>query len=300
MGRINVERVAVIGLGIMGRGMAINIAGAGYPLTVWNRTRSKTDEFAKMGARVADTPKDAAAGADIVITMLSDPPAVELVAFGRDGVIEGLGEGAVLIDCSTVDPSTSLKLASAAKGKGADFLDSPVGGSRDAAEAGTLVLMVGGDKAVLDKVKPLLMRVGNKIVHAGDTGKGAALKLCFNLVIAHSAAALAETLMLGTRAGLDPGLVLDAVNSSIAGSRLYEWKGGCILDRDFSTNFALKLIHKDLNLMMSAAYATNTPLPVTAAVKELFGQAKSFADPESDYCSVIQALETLTGTVVKK
>jgi 3-hydroxyisobutyrate dehydrogenase-like beta-hydroxyacid dehydrogenase len=294
------KKIAVIGLGIMGRGMATNILNAGYSLTVWNRTRGKTAEFAEMGARVADTPKEAAAGADVIITMLSDPPAVEFVAFGKDGVMEGLEKGSVLIDCSTVDQSTSHRLASAAKEKGADFLDSPVGGSRDAAESGSLVLMVGGDAAVLERVRPLLMKMGNKIVHAGGVGAGATLKLCFNLVIAHSAAALAETLMLGTRAGLDPSLVLDAVNSSIAGSRLYEWKGNCILDRDFSTNFALKLIHKDLNLMMSTGYATNTPLPVTAAVKELFSEAKACTDPELDYCSVIRALEMLTGTVVKK
>ncbi|HUV05518.1 MAG TPA: NAD(P)-dependent oxidoreductase [Armatimonadota bacterium] len=293
------ERLGFLGLGIMGRGMAVNLAKAGYPLTVWNRTRSKAREFAAVGAKVADTPRQAAEGSDVVIMMLADPAAVEAAAYGPDGVVAGLDEGAVLIDCSTVDPGTSQRLAEAAGKRGARFLDSPVAGSKKAAEDGELILMVGGDEDTLAKVRPVLDRLSKKLIHAGGTGMGTYLKLCFNLVVAHMTTALSETLILGAKAGLDPKLILDTINSGAIGSRFYEWKGSCILNRDFTTNFSLKLMHKDLKLLMSAAYDLGVPLPVTASVKELFGTAKSCCGSEEDFCSVIRALETATHFEVK-
>ena len=294
------ERIGFLGLGIMGRGMAMNLAKAGHPLTVWNRTRSKAGEFAAMGASVADTPRQAAEGGDVIIMMLSDPAAVEEVAYGPDGVTTGLREGAVLMDCSTVDPATSQRLAEAAGERGARFLDSPVAGSKKAAEEGELILMVGGDEQTLANARPILEKLSKKIIHAGGAGMGAYLKLCFNLVVSHMTTALSETLVLGAKAGLDPALILDTINSGVIGSKFYEWKGSCILDRDFTTNFSLKLMHKDLNLMMSAAYGLGIPLPVTASVKELFGTAKSCCNPEEDFCSVIRALETATHFEVRK
>lgn len=294
------ESIGLLGLGIMGRGMAIRLAKCGYQVTVWNRTRGKAEELVQFGAKVADTPRQAAEGNDIVITMLADPKAVKEVDYGPDGVLAGLKAGAVLIDCSTVDPATSRKLASRAGEAGADFLDCPVGGSKVAAENGELVLMVAGDPAVVARVRPVLEKMSKKITYAGETGMGASLKLCFNLIVSHMAAGLSESLMLGARSGLDPALVLDAVNGAVIGSKFYEWKGACILDRDFSTNFSLKLMHKDLNLMMETAYDLNTPLPVTASVKELFGMAAACCDPEADFSSVIRALETVTGTEVRR
>jgi len=294
------KRLSFLGLGIMGRGMAMNLAKAGYPLTVWNRTRSKAEELAAVGASVADTPRQAAESSDVIIMMLADPAAVEEAAFSLDGVVAGLREGVVLIDCSTVDPATSQRLAEAARKKGARFLDSPVAGSKKAAEEGELILMVGGDDGALAQVRPILERLSKKIIHAGATGMGTYLKLCFNLVVSHMTTALSETLILGAKAGLDPKLILDTINSGVIGSKFYEWKGSCILDRDFTTNFSLKLMHKDLSLIMSAAYGLGIPLPVTASVKELFGTAKSCCNPEEDFCSVIRALETATHFEVRK
>ena len=294
------EKIGFLGLGIMGRGMAMTLAKAGYPLTVWNRTPEKAKEFAALGVEVADSPEQAAEGNDVVIMMLADPTAVREVAYGPNGVLEGLRDGAVLIDCSTVDPATSQNLASAAGQKGARFLDSPVAGSRKAAEDGQLILMVGGDENTLGKVRAVLETLSKTIIHAGGTGMGTYLKLCFNLIVGHMSAALAEALVAGAKAGLDPAVILEAVNSSVLANKFYEWKGNCILDRDFTTNFSVRLMHKDLNLMMSAAYGLNIPLPVTASVKELFGIAKSCCDPEADFCSVVRALEMVTGIEVKR
>lgn len=294
------EKIGFIGLGIMGQGMANRLLDAGYTVVVWNRTCDKAAEIAGKGALVADTPKQAADGADIVITMLADPLAIEDVVMRQGGVIEGLKEGAILVDCSTVDPETSRMLADAAVKRGAGFLDSPVAGSKKAAEDGQLLLMVGGEKSTLDKVKPILECFSRKIVHAGKAGMGSQLKLCFNLMVAHMGAALSEALILGVKGGLDPKIIMETINSGIIASKLYEWKGDCILKRDFSTNFSLKLMHKDLNLMMSSAYGLNVPLPVTAAVKELFGTAKSLCDPEQDFSSVIRALEEIAGIEVKE
>lgn len=286
-------KIGFIGLGIMGRGMAMSLASAGHPLTVWNRTRSRTEGFPEIGAFAAETPRQAAEGSDVVFTMLSNPAAVIEVVEGPDGVFAGLGKGAVLIDCSTVDPPTSRSLAQAAAEKGADFLDAPVGGSKKAAAEGELVFMVGGGTDVLERVRPILDRLGKTVIHAGESGMGSQLKLCFNMIVAHMAAGLSETLIFGAKSGLDPKLILDTVNAGIIGSRFYQWKGECIIERDFNTNFSLELMHKDLNLMMKTAYDLDLPLPVTASVKELFGAAKSCCDPEEDFSAVIRALETL-------
>lgn len=287
-------KVAVLGIGIMGRGMALSLLRKGHEVTVWNRTRDRAEELSGQGASVADTPRQAAEGKDFVITMLSSPEVVEEIAFGESGLIEGLGQGAVYIDCSTVDPMTSAVLAQAAAEKDAGFLDSPVGGSRAAAESGELILMVGGDDATFEKARPILEALASKIIRAGETTMGSYLKLCFNLIVSHMSAALAEVLVFGAKSGLDPQLVLDTINTGTIGSRFYDWKGGCILDRDFTTNFSVNLMHKDLNLIMNAAYGLNVPLPVTASVKELFATAKSCCDPEEDFCAVVRALESVT------
>lgn len=292
-------RIGFIGLGIMGRGMATNLVKAGYDVTVYNRTRSKAEELADQGAKVASTPAMAASWKDVVFTMLADPVAVKEVVLGRDGVIEGLCQGSVLIDCSTVDPETTAAVRDAAAKKGARFLDAPVAGSKDAAAKGELILMVGGDSDTLDQVRPILDVISKTIIHAGPSGSGTMLKLCFNLVVSHMMAALSEALVLGVKAGLSPQKIIDTIMTGVIGSRFYEWKGGCIINRDFSTNFSLKLMHKDLSLIMSAGYNSDTPLPVTAAVKELYSFARGLGDPEDDFCSVIKALEQAAGVEVK-
>lgn len=295
------EKVAFLGLGIMGSGMAANLAKAGYPLTVWNRTRSKADSFsAEHGALVADTPKEAVNGQDVVFTMLSDPPAVEAVILGPDGVLAGMDQDAILADSSTVDPGTSKRIAEEADDRGIRFVSAPVGGSKQAAIEGKLIFMVGGDESALDAVQPLLEKMGKKIIRTGDPVQAAQLKLCVNLILGHSVAGLVETLVLGAKAGLKPEVILEAVGSGIMASPVYDWKGSSILERDFSPNFALRLMYKDLFLMIESGYEMNVPLPVTAAVKELYAEAMSSGDPNEDFCSVVKVLEKLTGTEIRR
>lgn len=293
------EKIGFIGLGIMGRGMAINLVKAGYPVTVYNRTKLKVEELVSMGATSAATPKEAAEGADVVIAILADPPAVDKVVLGPEGVIAGLGEGAVLIDASTVDPATTAREAQAAAKKGASFIDSPVAGSKQASLDGELIAMVGGPTDVLERCRPIFDVVCKKVIYAGESGSGTDLKLVFNLFVSHMGAALAEGLVLGTKAGLDPNIIIETLMAGVVGSRFYEWKGGCIINRDFTTHFSTRLMHKDLNLIMKSAYDLNIPLPVTAAVKELYGDAKTSGSSEEDFCSVVKAIERPAGVEVK-
>lgn len=294
------HRVGFIGLGIMGEGMAANLIKAGHDVTLYNRTRSKAAELAKLGAKVADTPAEAAQDNDVVITMLADPQAIQETVLGKKGVIEGLKKGAILIDCSTVDPATTKATVEAADARGARFLDSPVAGSKDAAANGELILMVGGRESDLDEVRDVLEVISKRIIYAGPSGSGTSLKLCFNLVVSHMAAALSETLVLGVSAGLKPEIIIETIMAGTVSAPFYQWKGGCIMDRDFTTNFSTRLMHKDLNLMMSAGYEQNVPLPVTAAVKELFSMAKAHGQADEDFCSIIKVLEDMTDIEVKR
>lgn len=294
------QRIGFIGLGIMGRGMATNLVKAGYEVTVYNRTKSKAEELARHGAKTADSLAQAAEGKDVVITMLADPPAVNDAVLGQTGAVAGLKSGAILIDCSTVDPNTTSVTLEAATAAGARFLDSPVAGSKDAAMKGELILMVGGQEADLEEVRPVLEVVSKKIIHAGPSGSGTMLKLCFNLCVSHMAAALSEALVLGVKSGLKPEVIIDTLMAGTIAAPFYQWKGGSIMDRDFTTHFSTRLMHKDLNMLSSAGYGHNVPLPVTAAVKELFSMAKVNGQAEEDFCSVIKVLEAMAGVEVKR
>lgn len=290
--------VGFVGLGIMGRGMAENLLRAGYAVTVWNRTRAKAEQLRGLGAAVAESPAESAAGAAVVITMLSDPAAIAAAVLGQGGVIEGLSPSSVLVDCSTVDPATTEAVRKAAEARGAEFLDSPVGGSKEAAAKGELILLVGGRPETLEKARPILEVISKRIIHAGQSGSGTMLKLCFNLTASHMMAALAEALTLGVKGGLKPETILEALMSAAIGSPFYEWKGRSIIERDFTTNFSTRLMSKDLGLISSAGNSLGVPLPVTAAVNELFTMAKNHGLAEEDFSAVIKALEDAAGVVV--
>lgn len=294
------QRIGFIGLGIMGRGMAANLLRAGYEVTVYNRTRCKAEELQSLGAKIADTPALAAKGNDVVIAMLADPPAICEAVLGEKGIIEGLENNAILIDCSTVDPNTTTATREAAAAKGARFIDCPVAGSKDAAAKGELILMVGGDENTLEEVRNILEVVSKKIIHAGPAGSGTMVKLCFNLAVSHMAAAMSEALVLGVASGLKPEVIINTFMAGTIGAPFFEWKGGCIMDRDFTTHFSTKLMHKDLGLMMSAGYSLNVPLPVTAAVKEYFSMAKAHGQADEDFCSIVKVLEDLAGVEVQR
>ena len=283
-------RVGFLGLGTMGTPMASNLLKAGFPLLVWNRTASKTEPLLRLGAKAGKGPAQVASDVDVVITMLAKPQDVEQVVLGPDGVVDGIRSGSVLIDMSTVSPTTSRKLAGAATTKHAEFLDAPVVGSKGPATDGTLVILVGGLPQTLQRVRPILQAMGKTIVHAGGVGTGSVLKLTTNLMLAHLMAGFAEAVALAKQAGLDPQRFLDVVAASTFASPWYQTKGVGMLKEDFSPHFALKHMRKDLELMGSLAEEVKTQLPVTDAVRKLFIQTEASGRGELDYSAIFAYL----------
>lgn len=274
--------------------MAANLLKAGFPLLVWNRTPAKMEPVLRLGAKPGKSPAAVAAESDVVITMVSQPKDVEQVVLGPDGVLEGLRSGAILMDMSTVSPATSRKLAGAVTTKQAEFVDAPVVGSKGPATEGTLVILIGGLPSTLERVRPILSAMGKTLIHAGGVGAGSALKLATNLMLAHLAAGFAEALLLVQRAGLDPKKYLEVLDASTFRSPWYQTKGVSMLKRDFSPHFALKHMHKDLRLMGELAEETKTPLPITAAIRELFAQSEATGRADLDYSAILAQLELTT------
>jgi 3-hydroxyisobutyrate dehydrogenase-like beta-hydroxyacid dehydrogenase len=275
----------------MGAPMATNLAKAGFPLAVWNRTASKMEPLLRLGAKAGKGPAQVAAEADLVITMVSQPQDVEAVVLGPDGALAGLRSGSVLIDMSTVSPATSRKLAGAVTTKQAEFLDAPVVGSKGPAIEGTLVILVGGLPTTLERVRAVLAAMGTTIIHAGGVGMGSALKLATNLMLAHLAAGFAEGLLLVERAGLDPQRYFEVLEASTFRSPWYRTKGGTMAKRDFAVHFALKHMRKDLRLMRELAEDVRARLPVTQAVAALFAQAEASGKSDLDYSAILAQLE---------
>ncbi len=275
----------------MGRAMAARLRAAGFPLFVYNRTPDKCQPLVQLGATQVRTPQAVAVSSEIVITMVSAPQDVETVVLGHEGAARGLHRGSVLIDMSTVLPATSRMLDAAARAAGAVFLDAPVVGSKGPAETGQLVILVGGSADTLARCRPVLQVLGKSIIHAGDVGQGAALKLCINLILAHLAAGFAEGLALARRADLDPNVLLQVLDASTFHSPWYQTKGRAMIGGDFSPHFALKHMHKDLRLMTLLAQSLEAPLPVTQAVRDLFRTAESQGSGELDYSAILAWLE---------
>ena len=290
---MSAPRVGFLGLGTMGTPMAANIAKAGFPLTVWNRTALKTEPLLRLGAKAGKSPAAVAAESDVIITMVSQPKDVEQVVLGPDGVLDGIRSGAILMDMSTVSPATSRKLAGAVTTKQAEFLDAPVVGSKGPATEGALVILVGGLPSTLERVRPILSAMGKTIIHAGGIGMGSVLKLATNLMLAHLAAGFTEGLLLVQRAGLDPKRYLEVLEASTFRSPWYQTKGVGIIKRDFTTHFALKHMHKDLQLMGELAQDVKAHLPITAAIQQLFAQSEAAGKADLDYSAILAQLETV-------
>jgi 3-hydroxyisobutyrate dehydrogenase-like beta-hydroxyacid dehydrogenase len=272
--------------------MGFNLLKAGWPLTVWNRTPEKAERLAKAGARVAPTPRAAAEGADVVITIVSDPAAVEQVAWGPDGLLQGLRKGAVYIDSSTVSPALARRLAEAAGGRGADFLDAPVTGGTWGAEKGELVFIAGGEAATLERVEPVLSSMGTKIFHLGPHGAGQTVKLAMNMILALQVDALAEALALVQASGLRREGLIEVLQSSMARAGVLDMKAPMILQDEFPPSFPLRLMHKDLGLALELAGAIGIPLPATSAAREVYSAVKGSAQYDIDYAGVARFWKT--------
>jgi 3-hydroxyisobutyrate dehydrogenase-like beta-hydroxyacid dehydrogenase len=288
-------RVAFLGLGIMGRPMAANLVKAGHEVTVWNRTAGKDVE----GARNAPSPADAARGAEVVWMCVSDTKAVERLLFGPDAVEHSLAEGMIIADSSTISPAATHRFAERVKARGVDYVDAPITGSKIAAEAASLIFMAGGDEAVLARLQPLFQAMGKQVFHMGETSKGQATKLVMNLQIALIYEGFAEALTLATKLGVDVEKLLPLVQASMVRSGVVDYKAPFILKRDFSPNFPLRLMLKDIHLTLDAAKESRVRLPGLEAVEEVYDLAAEEGHQDLDYAATLTLLEKWAGVEVK-
>jgi 3-hydroxyisobutyrate dehydrogenase-like beta-hydroxyacid dehydrogenase len=288
-------RVAFLGLGIMGRAMAANLVKAGHEVSVWNRTAGKGPE----GARVAASPADAAQGAEVIWLCVSDTAAVEQVLFGANGVEQSLTEGMVIADSSTISPTATRKFAERVAKKGVQYVDSPVTGSKVGAEAGTLLFIVGGEEPAIEKLKPLYAAMGKKIFRMGEVGKGQSAKLAMNLQIAMIYEGFAEGLTLAAKLGVDPATLIPLINASMIKSGVVEYKAPFVLQRDFTPNFPLRLMRKDIRLALDAAKEARVKLPGLEIVEEIYDVAVEDGHADLDFAATLMLLEKWAGVEVK-
>jgi len=278
--------VGLIGLGLMGRPMGQNLLKAGFALTVWNRTEQRGDELVRLGARRGNSPRDVAAKADVVLTMVSDPPALEEILWGREGALGGLRRGSVLVDSSTVSPALAQRAATACAERGAEFLDAPVTGGTWGAEKGELVFMVGGKRETLERVEPVLAAMGKRFFHLGPNGAGQTVKLAMNSILALEVEALCEALALVGAAGVPGEKLIEVLQSSMARAAVLDVKAPLILKDDFAPSFPLRLMHKDMGLALDLAKQHGVVLPATTAAYGAYSAVKNAAKEDVDYAAV--------------
>lgn len=282
------DTIGFIGLGLMGRPMAKNLLKAGFPLIVNSRSPAPVDDLVASGATRAASPAEVARHATRIFTMVPDSPDVELVLEGPDGVFGAMQPGTILVDTSTIAPSTARRLAARAASLGAVMLDAPVSGGDIGAEAGTLSIMVGGDQAAFDAMKPLFDVMGNpeRVVRIGDSGAGQLCKACNQIVIGGTLAAVAEAFIMARKAGVDPAKVREALLGGFAASRVLELHGERILKGNYTPGFRAKLYAKDLRIAAATLAEYDVPAPVSAAVHQLV-EALVAAGRGEDDCSAL-------------
>ena len=275
----------------MGRPMAANLVKAGHEVNIWNRTPGKDVP----GAKTCANPAEAAKGREVVWMCVSDTKAVEQVLFGTNGAVGALEKGALVVDSSTISPSASAQFAEKIRQYGGDFLDAPVTGSKIAAQSGSLIFMVGGKVDLIERVRPLFNAMGKTVIHMGDNGKGLAAKLAQNLQIAFIFEGLAEGLTLAKKMGVQPEKLFELIKSSMIRSGVAEYKEPFVLKRDYSPNFPLKLMHKDMHLMMDAARENGVKLPGLEKIDEIYEAASRAGYDDLDYAATIMLVEQMAG-----
>jgi 3-hydroxyisobutyrate dehydrogenase-like beta-hydroxyacid dehydrogenase len=294
-----IKTISYLGLGTMGSGMASNLLKAGYELTVWNRSAEKCKLFARKGARVAENTADAVRDVDLVMYSLSNDRAIQEVVFGAKGILSGIKAGQIAVDMSTVLPATSLREQEAYATRGVDFLDAPVFGSRLESADANLWIMAAGNKAVFEKVKPVLEHLGQTVHYFGKNGNAAAMKLVGNLIVALEMEALAEGLVLAQKAGLDLTTVMEVLKVADFRSPLLVSNGQNILKRDFSTSFALELMLKDAGLIEKFAESLQSPVPALRVADKNLTSAVALGFGQENASALIKALEKQAGVEVK-
>lgn len=285
------QKVTLLGLGIMGQGLAGNLLSNGFELTVWNRTAAKAEGLTARGAKLADTPRQAAAGADVVIAAVGDDAASRAVWLGADGALAGAASGAVLVECSTLSPGWVRELAGLAAERGCDFLDAPMAGSKDAAANAQIALLVGGQAAALERARPVLEAISRRVEHLGPSGAGATWKLIYNMMIAAQVAALSEGLALAEAAGLDMEQVVSLILNGATSSRIVQAKLPRMVERRYDdTEFALKWMQKDARYAVELAQAVGVPLQTAAAAVQVMQMARDKGLDDKDFAAVIEGV----------
>jgi 2-hydroxy-3-oxopropionate reductase len=283
-------KIGFIGLGIMGAPMAGHLLAGGHEMFV--RTRSKVPEGLQAATKCASG-ADVARAADVIFLMLPDTPDVELVLFGKDGVASGLAKGKTVIDMSSIDPIATRGFAQKIKALGCDYLDAPVSGGEVGAKAASLTIMVGGEPAAFERVKPLFQLMGKNITLVGGAGDGQVCKVANQIIVALNIAAVGEALVFASKAGADPARVREALMGGFASSRILEVHGERMIKRTFNPGFRIALHQKDLNLALQGARALGVALPQTASAAQLMQSCTALGLGQSDHSALVKALENM-------
>lgn len=288
------EKAGFIGLGIMGRGMALNLLKAGIDLTVWNRTASKMEALVEAGAKAADSPADLAAQCDIIMVCVSDTPDVEAVILGEGGVIEGVHAGTLVIDHSTISPQATRAIAAKLNKRGVHMLDAPISGGSEGAARGTLSIMIGGEAAQVERAMPYLKAVGKTITHVGPQGAGQMVKLVNQILVVVTQLAVSEALLFAQAGGLDLEKTLEAVTGGAAGSWMLANRGPQMMRRDWRPGFTIDLQQKDLRLVLEAADQLGVPLMATSMVFHMYRTLQAQGLGAEGNHALVKALEQMT------
>lgn len=294
-----IKKIGFIGLGIMGKPMAINLLHAGYKLNVYDLLPSRYEGLDEIGSHVSNSIQEACTGVDLIITMLPDSPDVENAYLGKLGILEHVKPGTILVDMSTIAPRVSMKLAEAAIKKHCNMLDAPVSGGDVGAQKGTLSIMVGGEEDIFLVVKPVFNVMGKSTL-CGKHGSGQIVKACNQILVAVTLLGMSEALVLGTKAGVDPTIIVNVLNGGLARCGVLENRGLRVIQRDFEPGFKSKLHYKDLNIIQATAREYDTPLPAVALAHELFSTMLSKGRGDLDHSGIITVIEDLAHIQVKK
>ena len=293
-------QLGFLGLGIMGYPMAGHLLKAGHEVALWSHSAAKAVGLAKTGkGTVCATPKEVASRADYIFYCVGDTAMSREVALGPDGILAGARPNSVTADCSSISPAVSQEIGAAFAAKGVHFMDAPCTGSKPGAENAALTFMVGGDPQVFERTKPYFEIMGKRLYLCGPQGRGLHAKLSQNLILGNLMQAFAEGMVLATKNGIEPEMMLDILENSAAKSGLVSFKAPFVMKRDFSTNFSTKWLHKDISLALESAKAVDLPLPITALTQQMLQAAIAKGWGDQDFCSVIQILEEWAGVQVK-
>lgn len=290
--------IGFIGLGTMGEPMAANLLRKGYALLVYNRTPGKADRLVELSAEVASSPTDIAARTDVIFTMISNDQAIEEVYFGEDGLFSSLKPGTVIIDSSTISPELARRLAAASAERGAEFIDAPVTGSKPAAIDGTLLFMAGGQAQTIETHRDILLAMGREVVHMGPSGSGANAKLAHNTIVGINAAGLIEGMAIAAKSGIDASAFLRIVQGGGAASKQAELKGQKIIDGDYSVQFSLALMLKDLKLSSVLTDTLGVSTPMLESAKSLFQLGQAAGWGELDLAALAKVYESSIGKTI--